>query len=99
MSSSTPDRPPRKGPYAVGDDDVTNALLRQTVEDLRRSVDELRKTVGDYNVLQHRVSEVEKDLKDLTSRKANDRRLVLVAFVAPTVLWLLQLYVTSRGGV
>lgn len=83
----------------MADDEVSSALLRQSLEDLRRSVDQLSGKVSDYNVLQHRVGEIERDLQDLTSRRRTDRQLVLVAFIAPTALWLLQLFVTSRGAV
>lgn len=81
------------------EDEVSNALFRQSVSELRAAVDDLRKTVADYNVLVHRVSEVEKDLEQLTQRKVADRRMIIVAFVAPTALWLLQFFTASRGGV
>ena len=73
------------------DDELTNALLRHSVDDLRRSVDELRKTVADYNVLVHRVTEVEKDVDEIKDRHVANRRLVFAALVAPAVLWVIQL--------
>lgn len=78
---------------------VTDALMRQTVDELRRAVDELRRTLGDYNVLVHRVGEIEKDLENLNTRRTTDRRMIIVAFVAPTALWLLQFFTSARGGI
>lgn len=81
------------------DDDVPSALLRQSVEDLRKAVEKLSGTVSDYNVLQHRVTVLENDNKEMKARKVNDRRLIIAAFLGPFALWLAQLFYASQGSV
>lgn len=86
-------------------DDVTPGELRRAVEELRKSVDRLSAHVNQLGILEYRIGEAEKDIREVGDqqvrdgeRRATDRRLVFTALIAPVLLLIFQVYANTWGA-